>query len=104
MTQRLVLCGIAVLVLLAAIAVHGVVFADTTTTAKHNPSQGEAQPESSIGRYQIAAFEGDPQKGSGPGYYIIDTATGELWMEYENDKPSQISGPIANYGKTFPDE
>ena len=94
MTQRLFLCGIAVLVLLAAIAVHGVVFAGAPTTATQTPAIGQAQLESSIGRYQIAGYaypEGDPD----PGVYIIDTATGELWMNRGSEKPRQISGPMA---------
>lgn len=94
MTHRLLLCGIAVLVLLAAIAVHGVVFADTPTTGTQAPTMGETEPDSSIGRYQIAVYaypEGNPD----PGVYIIDTATGELWMNRGSEKPRQISGPIA---------
>ena len=94
MKQRLCLCGIAVLVLLAAIAVHGVVFADAPTAATQTPALGEAQPESSIGRFQIAVYE-YPEGRPDPGCYIIDTATGELWMNRGSDKPRQISGPIA---------
>jgi hypothetical protein len=94
MTQRLLLCGIGVLVLLAAIAVHGVVFADAPTTGTQTPAVGEAQVDSSNGRYQIAVYaypEGRPD----PGVYIIDTATGELWMNRGSQKPRHISGPIA---------
>ena len=94
MTQRLLLCGIGVLVLLAAIVVHGVVFADTPTTGTQAPTMGEAQSESSIGRYQIAVYE-YPEGRPDPGVYIIDTATGELWINRGSEKPRQISGPIA---------
>ena len=94
MTQRLFLCGIAVLMLLAAIAVYGVVFAGAPTTATQTPAIGQAQLKSSIGRYQIAAYT-SLGGSADPGVYIIDTATGELWKNQGMKKPLHISGPMA---------
>ena len=99
MTQRLFLCGGVVLVLLAAITVHSIVFADAPTIVSHTPALGEVQPEASIGRYQIAVF-GDPANGPGPGYYIIDTATGGLWMGYRDKEPSRIIGGVPSKAST----
>jgi len=93
MRQKLLMGGIAVLVLLAAITVHGVVVPDAPATATQAAATDEAAPET-IGRYQVSSFTGDPQTGNGPGYYIIDTATGELWMNFRSSKPSRVSGPI----------
>ena len=46
-----------------------------------------------VGRYQVSVF-GPTQNRAGPGYYIIDTATGELWSNYGDNKPSRVSGPL----------
>ena len=48
-----------------------------------------AQNNNPIGRFQISSFA--LQNGSGPGYYVIDSTTGEIWMNYGLNKPSKIS-------------
>ena len=60
------------------------------TSARGQSDQVEKKP-APIGRYQVSAFSGS----STPGYYIIDTQTGELWHNYRGDKPRRVSGPLS---------
>ena len=44
----------------------------------------------STGRFQVTAIA----TGDTPGYYIIDTETGELWHNFRGNKPTRVSGPL----------
>ncbi len=53
------------------------------TTNGHHPT----------GRFQIYSFATE-KSGSGVGYYVIDSTTGEIWMNYGDNKPSKVSEPL----------
>ena len=57
-------------------------------------SKASDESASAIGRFQVSAFGPTPNR-AGPGYYVIDTATGELWSNFGDDnKPIRLSGPL----------
>jgi hypothetical protein len=93
MDKKLVIALVAVLGATTAFAMRG--------TATGQPAQAVAGQDRiksdadgpTVGRFQIAAF-GPRENGPGPGYYVIDTATGQVWMNYEDNKPGKVSDPL----------
>ena len=59
----------------------------------HAQSNSIDPSETVTGRFQIAAI-GTDKDGSGSAYYVIDSVTGEIWMNYGDAKPSKVSGPL----------
>lgn len=59
--------------------------AQNNATTRDNPS-GPAE-NSAIGRFQISAWGAAP----GHGCYMVDTASGDLWLVRENRSPEHIS-------------
>jgi hypothetical protein len=54
----------------------------------------------SVGRFQIAAFE-ETERGTQPGYHVIDTATGQVWTTYNGQvKPTTVSEPLLRSRET----
>ena len=91
MSRRFYLIAAVSIVSLIAITIRNTSFAQNETQRKQSDVVDASEHTASIGRYQLAAFG----EGGSQGYYILDTSTGELWGNYGDNKPSRISGPIA---------
>jgi hypothetical protein len=93
MDKRLVFAVIAVVAATIGFSLRG---AATGQPVQAVAGQERIEPDPdgpTIGRFQIAAF-GPRENGPGPGYYVIDTATGQVWMNYGDNKPSKVSDPL----------
>jgi hypothetical protein len=92
MDKKLVIAVVALLGAAIGFSIRG--------TATAQPAHADAVQEHikadldhPTGRFQIAAF-GALENGAGPGYYVLDTATGQVWMNYKDGKPSKVSDPL----------
>ena len=91
MARRYCLVALVAVASLIAIGFHDKGFAENQNAPDTHSSAADTEEHAaSIGRYQVAAFGKDGNHG----YYILDTATGELWSNYRDGKPSRISGPL----------
>lgn len=77
--------------LVLAVIIGSIVFAVREPANAQSIADGPS--ERVTGRFQIAAI-GTDKDGSGSAYYVIDSVTGEIWMNYGDSKPSKVSGPL----------
>ena len=90
MARRFCLVALVAVASLIAIDFHDKGFAENQNAPGASSADDTEEHAASIGRYQVAAFGKDGNHG----YYLLDTATGELWSNYRDSKPSRISGPL----------
>jgi hypothetical protein len=76
-----------VLAMLVAAVVVALALSGRDTPATAQPGKAPA-PE--VGRYQLSAFSYSSQRGQTNGAYILDTATGEVFVVHEQAKPASL--------------
>lgn len=67
--------------------------ADSATVNTEQVADQPANAHNPTGRFQISSFATE-KSGAGVGYYVIDSTTGEIWMNYGDNKPSKVSEPL----------
>ena len=67
--------------------------ADNVASNAEHKNDRAGQIDHPTGRFQISSFA-TSKSGSGVGYYVIDSTTGEIWMNYGDNKPSKVSDPL----------
>ncbi|MGM0490823.1 MAG: hypothetical protein ACQESR_29210 [Planctomycetota bacterium] len=93
MDKKLVIVVVAVLGAAIGFSVVGMAAGQSAqAVAEQDRIKADADGPTS-GRFQIAAF-GPRENGPGPGYYVIDTATGQVWMNYADNRASKVSDPL----------
>lgn len=85
MNAKVIIPSVALFAAIAILSMRG--------EAANGQSKVRDESAPAIGRFQVSAFGPTPDRG-GPGYYVIDTATGELWSNYGDNRPSRVSGPL----------
>lgn len=84
-TAAALLAGIGIGYTLHGGYVEPIASAQNNATTRQNAP--DAADNSAIGRFQISSWGA----ASGPGCYMVDTASGDLWLVRENRSPEHIS-------------
>ncbi len=89
MKPTVIAIGLVITIFVFAFSIGGTT-ADNAAANTAPENAQAAQGDKPTGRFQISSFA-TPKSGSGVGYYVIDSTTGEIWMNNGNNKPSKVS-------------